>query len=177
MTAALVVMCMAASLTSCSVPGEAERASLEDHPAPDAGPMVGAPLTEVERRNAYALVLRDLPDRLRRFYPALQPGICLDRGIRTGPGGAYVDDHADEWVDDALDDGLVQAVGDRSTAGCPEQSFWVTLLLTRLLPGDSVAVPLTAQPVLRGPGGQVDPREWTAVLTGRGSAWVVAAWR
>ena len=142
-----------------------------------ANEVVGRPLAADEQREAYLVVLQELPSRLSQMSPALRPVVCLDRGIRTGPGGAYVEDHQQKWLDQVEDDGLVAAVGDRSTAGCPDQSFWITLQTTKLLSADSVAVPLTAQPVVRQTGGQVDAREWTALLSGRSSGWVVEAWR
>jgi hypothetical protein len=176
--ALLVGLGLVGGLMACSASGEPERASLADQPEPDVGAVVvGAPLSNDEREDAYTVVLRELSGRLQQWYPALHPVVCLNRGIQTGPGGAYVEDHAQDWIDSAIEDGLVEAVGDRSTAGCPGQSYFVTLLLTQLLAGDSVAVPLTAQPVLRGTGGQVDARNWSAILTGRGSRWVVAEWR
>ena len=176
----LVGLALVGGLTSCSASGEPERASLGDQPGPDEGAgavIVGVPLSDDERQGAYEAVLGDLPRRLQQWYPALHPVVCLDRGIRTGPGGAYVEDHSQGWIDRVLDDGLAEAVGDRSTTGCPGQSYWVTLLVTQLVAGDSVAVPLTAQPVLGGAGGQVDAREWTAILTGRSTTWEVARWQ
>ena len=176
--AACLVGFTAVLASACSVRGEPERAALGNQPMGAADDeLVGTPLSDDERREAYTLVLRNLPDRIRQSNPALRPVVCLDRGIRTQVDGAYVEEHSQKWTEEMQDDGLAAAVGDRSTAGCPDQSFWVTLLVARLLPGDSVAVPLTVRPVLRGTGGQVDARSWMAVLTGRNDRWVVAGWR
>jgi hypothetical protein len=139
------------------------------------GDVVGAPLTESEREQAYEAVLISLPDALRRRNPVLQPAVCLDRGIYATPFGAHVQDHDADWLDQLLRDNVVQALADHSPVACPDESYWIALANTELLAGDSVAVPLTVQRISRRGGGQADRNSWRAILPDDGG-WRVVRW-
>jgi hypothetical protein len=139
------------------------------------GDVVGAPLTESEREQAYEAVLISLPDALRRRNPVLQPAVCLDRGIYATPFGAHVQDHDADWLDQLLRDNVVQALADHSPVVCPDESYWIALTNTELLAGDSVAVPLTVQRISRRGGGQADRNSWRAILLDDGG-WRVVRW-
>ena len=137
--------------------------------------VVGQPLTETQRRDVYEVVLIALPDTLRRQNPVLSPEVCLDRGIYASPFGAHVKDHDAGWLEDLQGDGVVQAIADHSPAGCPEESYWVTLVNTELLAGDSVAVPLTVQRVSRRAGPRADRGAWRAIVVDDGG-WRFIRW-
>ena len=122
--------------------------------------VVGQPLTERERREAYQAVLAELPTTLRRRNPVLQPAVCLDRSIYASTFGAHVEDHDTGWLDRLIRDHLVQTIADHSPAGCPEGSYWVTLVNVELLVGDTIAVPLTVQRIARREGAQADRSSW-----------------
>lgn len=139
------------------------------------GDIVGQPLTKGERREAYQAVLAELPDILRRRNPVLRLVVCLDRGIYARPFGAHVEDHDAGWLDRLVSDNLAQAITDHSPAGCPEQSYWITLANTELLPGDTVAVPLTVQRIARRGGGKADRRPWRAIVLEDGG-WRFVRW-
>lgn len=139
------------------------------------GDVVGQPLTERERRAAYQAVLAELPNTLRRRNPVLQPAVCLDRGIYASPFGAHVEDHDTGWLDRLVRDHLVQTIADHSPAGCPEESYWVTLVNVELLAGDTVAVPLTVQRIARRKEAQADRSSWRAIVLDDGG-WRVVRW-
>ena len=139
------------------------------------GDVVGKPLTEGERQQAYETVLVALPDTLRRGNPVLQPAVCLDRGIYATPFGANVADHDAGWLDQLVRDNVVQTLADHSPAACPDESYWVTLATTELLAGDSVAVPLTVQRIARRGGGVADPGSWRAIVLDDGG-WRFVRW-
>jgi hypothetical protein len=138
--------------------------------------MVGAPLTEQERRQAYRTVLTALPDTLRRRAPIHQPTLCLDRGIYASPYGANVEDHSPSWLNDLAHDGLIQAVADHSPASCPEESYWIALATPTLMAGDAVEVAFTVQLVLRRAGPQADRVVWRAVVEHDGGRWRLLGW-
>ncbi len=137
--------------------------------------VVGQPLTERERRAAYQAVLAELPNTLRRRNPVLQPAVCLDRGIYASPFGAHVEDHDTGWLDRRVRDHLVQTIADHSPAGCPEESYWVTLVNVELLAGDTIAVPLTVQRIARREGAQADRSSWRAIVLDDGG-WRFVRW-
>ena len=139
------------------------------------GDVVGKPLTQGERQQAYEAVLVALPDTLRRRNPVLQPTVCLDRGIYATPFGANVGDHDAGWLDQLVRDNVVQTLADHSPAACPDESYWVTLATTELLAGDSVAVPLTVQRIARRGGGVADPGSWRAIVLDDGG-WRFVRW-
>lgn len=137
--------------------------------------VVGQPLTERERQEAYEVVLTELPDTLRRRNPVLQPAVCLDSGIYASPFGAHVGDHDSGWLDQLVRDHLVQTIADHSPARCPEESYWVTLVNIELLAGDTVAVPFTVQRVSRRGGAQADRSSWRASVLDDGG-WKLVRW-
>jgi hypothetical protein len=139
------------------------------------GDVVGQPLTDRERQEAYEAVLIALPDTLRRRIPVLQPAVCLDRGIYATPFGAHVEDHDSGWLDQLVRDRLVQTLADHSPGACPDQSYWVTLASTELMAGDTVAVPFTVQRIARRTGGQADRSSWLGIVLDDGD-WKLVRW-
>jgi len=137
--------------------------------------VVGKPLTEGERQEAYEVVLLALPDALRRRNPVLQPSVCLDRGIYATPFGANVQDHDTNWLDQLVRDHVVQTLADHSPVTCPDESYWITLAITELMAGDSVAVPLTVQRIARRGGGVSDKNSWSAIVLDDGG-WSFVRW-
>jgi hypothetical protein len=137
--------------------------------------VVGQPLTERERQEAYEVVLTELPDTLRHLNPVLQPAVCLDSGIYASPFGAHVADHDADWLDQMVRDRLVETIADHSPGACPEESYWVALANTELMAGDSVAVPFTIQRIARRGGGQADRTSWRAIVLDDGG-WEFVRW-
>jgi hypothetical protein len=139
------------------------------------GDVVGQPLTERERQEAYEVVLLALPDTLRRRNPVLQPAVCLDRGVYATPFGAHVQDLDTDWLDQMVRNHLVHTVADHSPGACPEGSYWVVLANTELMAGDTVAVPFTVQRIARRTGGQTDRSSWRAIVLDDGG-WRFVRW-
>ena len=157
--------------------------SLRDTPVPGEGPPpageepIGVPPSDRQRSDAYRAVIAALPATLRQRIPTLRPLICLDRGITSKPDGPYVAGHDDKWLQRMLDESRVAATGNRNSSSCPDESWWLTLALPDLLPGDSLAVPLTLQPVVHRPGPRLDRTTWTAVLASGRGQWTLAYWK
>jgi len=139
------------------------------------GDVVGQPLTDRERQEAYEAVLMALPDTLRHRNPVLQPAVCLDRGIYATPFGAHVEDHDSGWLDQLVRDRLVQTLADHSPGACPEQSYWVALANTELMAADTIAVPFAIQRVSRRAGQQADRLAWRAILVDDRD-WALVRW-